>query len=102
MTAWLGLLGWIAIAAVAGAIGALASADAGVFYAALAKPVWAPPASLFGPVWSALYLLMGVAAWLVWRVRPPSDADRDVRRRGLKLFVVQLGLNALWTWLLRA
>jgi tryptophan-rich sensory protein len=83
----------------AGAVGAIASANAGVFYAALAKPVWAPPAWLFGPVWSALYVLMGVAAWLVWRLRPERDADRDVRRRGLTLFVVQLGLNALWTWL---
>lgn len=96
---WLALLGWVALAAVAGAVGAIASRDAAVFYGALTKPSWAPPGWLFGPVWSALYLLMGVAAWLVWRARPVTPADRAARRRGLALFVGQLALNALWTWL---
>lgn len=93
------LLGWLALVAAAGAVGAVASLDAREFYGALAKPAWAPPGWLFGPVWSALYLLMGVAAWLVWRARPESPADRASRRRGLALFVAQLALNALWTWL---
>lgn len=96
---WLALLGWIALAATAGASGGLASRGAGEFYGALAKPAWAPPAWLFGPVWSALYVLMGVAAWLVWRAPGATPADRASRRRGLALFVGQLGLNALWTWL---
>jgi tryptophan-rich sensory protein len=96
---WLALLGWVALAATAGAVGGIASRDAGVFYGALAKPIWAPPGWVFGPVWSALYVLMGVAAWLVWRARPATPADRARRRRGLALFVGQLGLNALWTWL---
>jgi benzodiazapine receptor len=96
---WLALLGWVALAAVAGAVGAIASRDAGDFYGALVKPTWAPPGWLFGPVWSALYVLMGVAAWLVWRARPVAPADRATRRRGLALFVGQLALNALWTWL---
>ena len=96
---WLALLGWVALAATAGAIGGFASRDAGDFYGALAKPGWAPPGWLFGPVWSALYLLMGVAAWLVWRTEPATSAEQASRRRGLALFVGQLGLNALWTWL---
>ena len=96
---WLALVGWVGLAAMAGAIGAIASRDAGVFYGALAKPSWAPPGWLFGPVWSALYVLMGIAAWLVWRVQPATSAERETRRRGLALFVAQLGLNALWTWL---
>lgn len=96
---WLALVGWIALAAAAGAAGAIASRDAATFYGALAKPAWAPPGWLFGPVWSALYLLMGVAAWLVWRERPSTDAGQAARRRGLALFVGQLVLNALWTWL---
>jgi tryptophan-rich sensory protein len=54
---------------------------------------------VFAPVWSALYVLMGVAAWLVWRAQPATPAARASRRRGLALFVGQLGLNALWTWL---
>ena len=96
---WLALLGWIALAATAGALGAIGSLDAREFYAALSKPAWAPPGWLFGPVWSALYLLMGVAAWLVWRASPAGPAERANRRAGLALFVGQLALNALWTWL---
>jgi tryptophan-rich sensory protein len=95
----LALVGWLALAAAAGALGGLASRDAGAFYAALAKPAWAPPPWLFAPVWSALYLLMGLAAWLVWRERPGTPALRRARRLGLALFVGQLALNALWTWL---
>jgi translocator protein len=78
----------------AGGIGAIASADAAQFYGSLAKPGWAPPAWLFGPVWSLLYLLMGVAVWLVWQ--------RAALSRGhgaYILFGAQLTLNALWTWL---
>ena len=93
------LVGWLALVAAAGALGAIASRDAASFYAALAKPAWAPPGWVFGPVWSTLYVLMGVAAWLVWRARPAAPAGRASRRRGLVLFVAQLALNALWTWL---
>ena len=55
-----------AIAAGAADAGALATRNAREFYAGLVKPEWAPPGWLFGPVWTALYVLMGVAAWLVW------------------------------------
>lgn len=89
-----GLAGWIALSVVAGAVGAFASADAGSFYEQLQRPTWAPPAWLFGPVWSALYLMMGVAAWLVWR----ESADADTGP-ALVLYVAQLAANSLWTWL---
>lgn len=89
-----GLLGWLAVVLVAAAVGAVASMDSSTFYAQLVRPAWAPPASAFGPVWSVLYLLMGVAAWLVWRA-----PDRGPRRAALAVFVVQLAANALWTWL---
>jgi len=62
-----GLIGWLALAFIAAAIGAIASTRAPEFYQALIRPSWAPPAALFGPVWSVLYLMMGVASWLVWR-----------------------------------
>jgi tryptophan-rich sensory protein len=90
----LGLLGWLAVGFAAAALGGLASVSAGDFYRQLARPDWAPPAWLFGPAWTVLYLLMSVAAWLVWR-------DGGFRRRGLALtlFLVQLAVNALWTWL---
>lgn len=62
------------------------------WFAALAKPSWQPPNYLFGPVWTALYLMMGIAAGLVW-LRGPAAAVRAA----LIAFAVQLVLNALWT-----
>jgi benzodiazapine receptor len=90
----IGLVGWLAIVFVAAAIGAAASVDASTFYAQLVRPTWAPPASAFGPMWSVLYLLMGIAAWLVWRERNVSG-----EKAALTLFIVQLCLNSLWSWL---
>lgn len=96
----LALLGWLGVSLLAGAVGSVASLNARDFYATLERPVWAPPGWLFGPVWTVLYVLMGVAAWLVWRARLPSNgATAASQRRGLRLFFVQLALNALWTWL---
>jgi tryptophan-rich sensory protein len=96
---WTGLAGWLGLSLAAGAIGGIASANAREFYATLAKPAWAPPEWLFGPVWTALYILMGIAAWLVWRERPAQPELQNARRAGLTLFVAQLALNALWTYL---
>lgn len=90
-----GLLGWLVLVGLAGGLGALASVDAATFYAQLNRPTWAPPAGVFGPVWSALYLLMAIAAWLVWR----EPAHAPARGSALGLFVVQLAFNALWSWL---
>src|SRR6186713_802575 len=90
----LSLMGWVALCAAGGAIGAIASINARVFYAQLDRPAWAPPASVFGPVWTCLYLAMAVAAWLVWRERGWARA-----RGALGLFVLQLACNALWPWL---
>ena len=89
-----GLLGWLILCFAAAAVGAVASAQAGAFYQQLARPGWAPPGWLFAPVWTVLYVLMSVAAWLVWRVHGFKEG-----RTALTLFVVQLGANALWTWL---
>ena len=87
-----GFLGWLLTAFAAGAMGAVASVDAAAFYGQLSKPSWSPPAWVFGPVWSTLYVLMGVAAWLVWR----SPGAKGV---ALGLFGAQLAANALWSWL---
>lgn len=78
----------------AAAVGGAASAGSGEFYARLTRPEWAPPAGLFGPVWTVLYAMMGVAAWLVWRER-----ERPGARAALGLFLTQLAFNALWTWI---
>lgn len=91
---WLGLLFSLLLVFLAAAAGGLASASAGSFFMELDRPLWAPPAWLFGPAWTVLYLLMGVASWLVWRKRGFSDA-----RLALTLYIVQLVLNGLWTWL---
>ena len=85
------LLVSLLIAYSAEAIGALASIDAAAFYSRLVQPHWAPPAWVFGPVWTALYTLMGVALWRVWRSRTRRGAP-------IVLFLVQLGINAAWSW----
>lgn len=91
----LGFLFWLALCVATSSIGALASVGARGFYADLVRPVWAPPGWLFAPVWSTLFLMMAVAAWLVWRVSETSRA----RSVGLWLFVLQLIANATWSWL---
>lgn len=90
----IGLIAWLALCFAAAAIGGIASIQAASFYAGLVRPEWAPPAAWFGPVWTALYALMAIAAWLVWR----SGGFRAARG-ALTLFLVQLALNALWSWL---
>jgi tryptophan-rich sensory protein len=89
-----GLAAWLFVTFVAAAIGGSASVQAGPFYTQLLRPDWAPPPAIFGPVWTVLYVLMGIAAWLVWRVGGFRAA-----RSALTLYLVQLALNALWTWL---
>ncbi|QRP64109.1 tryptophan-rich sensory protein [Rhodanobacter sp. FDAARGOS 1247] len=91
---FLGLVGWLLLSFAAAAIGAVASVQAADFYQQLAQPSWAPPSSVFGPVWSVLYALMGIAAWLAWR-----EGGWRRQRGVLTLFVIQLALNALWSWL---
>ena len=60
------------------------------WYQALDRPRWAPPPSVFGPVWTFLYASLGATAWFAWRRRPlPIGA--------LALYAIQLVLNALWT-----
>ena len=61
----------------------------GAWHASLNKPAWNPPSWIFGPVWTALYLLMAIAAWLVWR--------HDGWRCPMLFYFVQLALNAAWT-----
>jgi benzodiazapine receptor len=92
---WISLALWILVCYAAGAVGGIASIRGRAFYVSLARPSWAPPPRAFGPVWTVLYFLMGVAAWFVWRAQGWSGGARIA----LSLFVLQLALNALWTWL---
>ncbi len=93
-----GFLIALAVTFTAPAVGALAqfaSDTMSVWYPALAKPVGTPPTWVFGPVWTTLYTMMAVAAWLVWR--RDDAASSASRRRALIAWGAQLALNALWT-----
>jgi tryptophan-rich sensory protein len=84
------LIVFLVVAFAAAAFGALF--PPGDWYAGLAKPEWTPPNWLFGPVWTALYVMIGISGWLLWRAR-------DESRTALVLWCAQLVLNALWSWI---
>ncbi len=65
------------------------------WYASLTKPAFNPPNWVFGPVWTALYVLMAFAAWRIFRLAPSVRG----RRAALLLFFLQLALNAAWSWM---
>lgn len=90
---WAVLILLILLCLAVGMLGGLASsASIDGWYRTIAKPDWTPPDMVFGPVWTLLYIMMAVAAWLVWR------SDEQVRP-ALILFFGQLALNLLWTLL---
>ena len=86
----LALVGWLALAFAAAAMGGLFRPAE--WFAALQKPAWNPPGWIFGPVWTALYTIMAIAAWLVWR-----RGGFAGQRVALSLFLLQLAFNALWS-----
>lgn len=85
-----GLAIWLVVCFAAPALSV--GSPPGDWYATLSKPGWNPPNAVFGPVWTALYTMMAVAAWLVWR-----RGGFRAQRRALGWFLAQLALNALWT-----
>lgn len=88
------LVGWIAASQAAGVIGSLFTFQAiPTWYASLVKPEWNPPGWLFGPVWTILYTLMGIAAYRIWRL----GAKKKAVRQALVLFSVHLAANSLWS-----
>jgi benzodiazapine receptor len=88
---WIVLAGFVVICLVTGALGGAASATSIVdWYQTIAKPWWTPPDWVFGPTWTVLYIMMAVAAWLVWQT-----GDRTAP--ALTLFFVQLALNLGWS-----
>lgn len=91
----LGLALFVVLCFGAAAVGGFATApEIQGWYAGIEKPSWNPPDWIFGPVWTVLYLLMAVAAWLVWR-----PAGFGPARIALGLFGLQLLLNAAWSWI---
>jgi benzodiazapine receptor len=84
----------IVVSGLAGGIGSIFTISAiPTWYATLAKPALNPPSWIFGPVWTTLYLLMGIAAFLVWK----KGWDRKDVRKALAVFLLQLVLNAAWS-----
>ena len=90
----LGFIAWLVLCYATSFIGAMGSVQAQSFYGQLTQPSWAPPPWLFGPVWTVLYALMAIAAWLVWRT-----GGFKAQGVALSLFLVQLVVNGLWSWL---
>jgi len=86
----IGLIVWIIISFIPGWIGS--QFTPGQWYTTIAKPSWTPPGYIFGPVWTLLYILMGVAAWLVWK-----EHGFGAAKTALWFFIIQLILNGLWS-----
>ncbi len=89
---WLGLAFWLGLTFAAGWVGS--RFQPGEWYTHLVQPALTPPGWVFGPVWTILYILMGVAAWLVWQRYGLAGAVWP-----LGLFILQLVLNTLWSYL---
>lgn len=91
----LALMAWLIVCFGVSEVASIFSSHETAWYSGLIKPRLNPPDGLFALLWSALLCaLMAIAAWLVWRTRPSG-----CRTRGLLLFVVQLGINLLWSWI---
>jgi translocator protein len=91
-----GLIFWLGICYLTAWIGAQISPGIGPsgWYESLSKPAWNPPAWLFGPVWTILYTMMGIAAWIIWKRHGFHGA-----KIALIFFVIQLVLNGAWSWI---
>jgi len=91
---WFLLIGFIVACNLIGAVGAIWTSSEGNWYQNLNKPSFNPPSFVFGPVWTLLFCLMGIALYLVW-VSPSSN----IRTIALILFGLQFVLNVLWSYL---
>lgn len=88
---WPSLIGFLLATFAVAAVGAVAASSARSTYDALELPSWAPPGWLFGPVWTVLYVMIGIAGWLLWR------GATSGRSKALLFWAVQLVLNLVWT-----
>ena len=88
-----GLVFWIALPLAAGFLGSIPTTANLDWYRGLNTPSFAPPEWVFGPVWTLLNILMGIAAYLVWSLNPRTPG----RRRALVLFVIHLLFYVLWS-----
>ncbi|MDI6644309.1 MAG: tryptophan-rich sensory protein [Methanobacteriaceae archaeon] len=88
------LIAALGLTLITGFIGSLATAEPlTTWYVTLNKPYWTPPNWAFGPIWTILYILIGIAAYLVWR----EGLKRKDVKIALSVFALQLILNLLWS-----
>jgi tryptophan-rich sensory protein len=94
-TRGIGLIVFMVVCLGAGGLGAIATTpEIEGWYKTIAKPSWNPPDYVFGPVWTTLYIMMAIAAWLIWK---PTGFKATAMP--LTLFAVQLVLNVAWSWI---
>jgi benzodiazapine receptor len=94
----LALLGFLAASFGVAAFGSyFTTQTVDTWYATLEKPSWRPPNAAFGPVWTVLYALMAISAWLVWRNDSQSRDEARTRKRALTAWAIQLALNGVWS-----
>lgn len=92
---WIGLFVIVALCLAVGGLGAvITTPEINGWYRSIAKPTWNPPDWVFGPVWTTLYVLMAIAAWLVWKPLGMKEGATP-----LTLFAIQLALNFAWSWI---
>ena len=92
---WIGLVLFVLVCLGAGGLGAtVTTPEIDGWYRTVVKPEWNPPDWVFGPVWTTLFVLMGISAWLVWKPAGFKEAAT-----ALSLFAVQLILNVAWSWI---
>jgi translocator protein len=89
----------LALPYAAAALGSLATSQSvDTWYETLQRPAWTPPGRVIGAVWTVLYGLMGLSAWLTWRAGATGEADAEQVGSARAWFLGQLGLNALWSF----
>lgn len=90
------LVGWVVLCEAAGGLGSLFTMPSvRSWYPSIVKPALNPPAWVFGPVWTTLFALMGIAAFLIWR----QGTEKRAVRNALFVFGIQLALNVFWSLL---
>jgi translocator protein len=96
MKNWVRLLIAILLPLIVGAVaGMFTASEITGWFQTIEKPTWQPPNWLFGPVWTVLYLMMGIAFYLVWK----KQAPKGIKRMAITLWIIQLVFNFLWSFI---
>ncbi|MEN9547444.1 MAG: hypothetical protein RIR12_35 [Bacteroidota bacterium] len=96
MSNWLKLIIAILIPVTVGGLSGFFTANnVGTWYTTIQKPSWNPPNWIFGPVWTTLYILMGIALYLVWK----ADSTNFFKKLAIVFFTLQLVLNFFWSFI---